>query len=134
MKAHSYGRKEKLKRRKQIEAVFAGGRSLGAHPLRLVYLVQPNETGAEVQVGVSASRRHFKKAVDRNRVKRLLREAWRLNKQPLLDHARAKGLGISAFLIYTDKTLPQFEGVQAKMRLILNKLIEATREAPATNN
>lgn len=134
MKAHSYGRKEKLKRRKQIEAVFAGGRSLSVHPLRLVYLAQAQDSGAEVEMGVSASRRNFKKAVDRNRVKRLLREAWRLNKQPLLDHARAKGLRISAFLIYTDKTLPQFAGLQPKMRLLLNKLIEATSEAPATNN
>ena len=64
---------ERLKGKKQIEKLFVSGRSIGAFPLRLVYI----ETEIINKVGVSVSKKHFKNAVDRNKIKRAAREAFR---------------------------------------------------------
>ena len=67
----SYSKKEKLKSKKLIEKMFVEGRSISAFPLRLVYLETPFNDGVTIKTGVSVSKRHFKRAVDRNRIKRL---------------------------------------------------------------
>jgi ribonuclease P protein component len=128
-----YGKEEKLKSRKLIEQLFAEGRSINAAPLRLVYIQPAAVLDFPVKMGVGASTRNFKKAVDRNRVKRLLREAYRLNKRSLLDHASATGQQLVAFILYTGKTLPDFETVNTKMQILLKKLITATSETTPEN-
>jgi ribonuclease P protein component len=128
-----YGKEEKLKSRKLIEQLFAEGKSINAAPLRLVYIQPTVVLDFPVKMGVGASTRNFKKAVDRNRVKRLLREAYRLNKRSLLDHASATGQQLVAFILYTGKTLPDFETVNTKMQILLKKLITATSETTPEN-
>ncbi|MCU0334472.1 MAG: ribonuclease P protein component, partial [Chitinophagaceae bacterium] len=86
---HTLGKAEKLKSRKLIDQLFAQGRSFTAFPVKVVYLAAPapptpdHQHLTPVQVGVTASTRHFKHATDRNRIKRLLREAYRLQKHEL---------------------------------------------------
>ncbi|MBD3583739.1 ribonuclease P protein component [Flavobacterium selenitireducens] len=81
--ALTYPKSEKLKSRKTIERLFTEGKSVSKYPLRLVYIENISETGL-IQMGVSVSKRNFKKAHDRNYFKRCLREAYRLNKHILL--------------------------------------------------
>ena len=76
----SYPKKEKLKSQKRIEQLFSEGKSVNAYPLRMVYLKSDFNGNTTFKTGVTVSKRNFKKAVDRNRIKRLLREAYRLNK------------------------------------------------------
>ena len=76
----SYPKKEKLKSKKVIEQLFDEGQSVSAFPLRLVYLQTTFDDNVIAKTGVSVSKRNFKTAVDRNRIKRLLREVYRLNK------------------------------------------------------
>jgi ribonuclease P protein component len=83
---------------------------------------------AAVQIGVSASSRHFKKATDRNRIKRLLREAYRLQKHPLMQAAQQKGVTLQVFFLYIDKTLPTFALVEDKMRYCLKRLRKVVEE------
>ena len=84
-----------------------------------------NADGAgPVQIGVSASKRNFKKAVDRNRVKRLLRETYRLNKHPLLQKAAERQKQLQVFFIYIDKTLPTFAPLEEKMGYCLKRLVK----------
>ncbi|HEX6916409.1 MAG TPA: ribonuclease P protein component [Chitinophagaceae bacterium] len=128
-----FGKQEKLKRRKVIGQVFAEGKAINAHPLRLVYL-RTVDMNCPVKAGVTVSTRNFKKAVERNRIKRLVREAYRLNKPRLLDHLTGKGHQLAVFFIYTGKDLPSFTELNEKMQVILNKLIRANSEAATENS
>ena len=82
----SYPKHEKLKSQKQLDLLFAEGKSVSKYPLRLVFVPIDLENDEKIKFGVSVSKKHFKKAVDRNYFKRLLRECYRLNKAYLLDN------------------------------------------------
>lgn len=82
----TYPKKEKLKSKTTIDLLFSEGNSVSKFPLRLVY-VENKEPNAElIKMGVSVSKKYFKKAVDRNYFKRVLRETYRLNKHLLIDN------------------------------------------------
>lgn len=106
-----YTRAERLKSRKRIEALFQSGKTFNAFPLKVFYQWEGDSVAL---IGFGAPKRNFKRAVDRNRIKRLLREAWRLQKGPLP--------GLQAFIIYTGKEMPMQTEVMAKIGVILNKL------------
>ena len=79
---NTLGNRERIKSKKQLETLFGGGRSrsMAAFPVRLVYMTQDNDgTTPQMMMMVSVSKRHFKHAVKRNRAKRQMREAYRLN-------------------------------------------------------
>lgn len=78
----------------------------------------------ELKFGVAVSAKLFKKAVDRNRVKRILREAWRLQKNELEKILTGKGQGLHVFFIYTDRELPEFATIHKLTGIILRKLNE----------
>jgi RNase P protein component len=80
-----------------------------------------------LQAGFGAGSRHFKKAVDRNRIKRLTREAYRVQKQPLIDHLAQKGLAMSLFFVYTGKELPDHSTVKERVGVALQKLIKEVK-------
>ena len=82
----SYPKSEKLKQKKTIDLLFSEGRSVSKYPLRLVYILLENDSNSELKFGASVSKKYFKKAVDRNYYKRVLRESFRLNKHLILDN------------------------------------------------
>jgi ribonuclease P protein component len=120
-----YGRVDKLKSRKVIELLFKSGHSFSNYPFKVIWLPQNTET---LQAGVAVSSRNFKKATDRNRIKRLIREAYRLQKNILKDHLLRKEMSLSIFIIYTGKELPVYEEVFKKMGVIINRLIKLVDE------
>ncbi|WP_452221641.1 ribonuclease P protein component [Lacinutrix salivirga] len=111
---YTFGKQEKLKHKKEIDRLFAAGKSLSAYPLKLIY----TETDTNLKVGVSVSKRHFKSAVHRNRIKRLLREGYRLNKNELLNN---KPLSFSLMILYISKEMPDFETIDLKMKQLITK-------------
>jgi ribonuclease P protein component len=125
MPTASLNKKERLKSRKEIDFLFKEGKSFPLTPFRVYYRIKTiaeGDTNIYLQAGVGVSSRNFKKAVDRNRIKRLSREAYRLQKQSLLDTLVAANKEMRLFIIYTGRELPQFELVKEKTAIILKRL------------
>jgi len=129
VKKFTLNKTERLKRRKIIEQLFSEGRAVTAFPIRVQYKLIDGPETAPLQAGFSASSRNFKKAVDRNRIKRLMREAYRLQKAPLEQALQTKKRQLALFLIYTGKELPPYTLVKEKVELVLKKLLQAIQEA-----
>lgn len=115
---------ERLKSRKRIDQLFASGRKLSVPPFRVLYKEERNDGEALLQFGVGVSSRHFKKAVDRNRVKRLMREAWRIQKNELRAMVEKNGISLFVFVNYNHQELPGFEDVKVKMEKLIKVLTE----------
>lgn len=111
---------ERLKSRKAIEQLFKEGKRFTVSSLRIFYATTDNKG---LLLGAGVSTKHFKKAVDRNRIKRLIRESWRLQKNELQGLANEK-TGLHVFIIYTDKELPEYKRVFASVGTIIQKLIK----------
>lgn len=77
---YTLGKEEKLKGRKLIEQLFAEGKRVKSFPIQLIYFKNLEETDTTVKVGFSVPKRNIKLAVNRNRIKRVLREIYRKNK------------------------------------------------------
>lgn len=114
---------ERLKSRKLIEAIFSSGQRISLYPYRVFYIFRKKEAGiTNLQCGAGAGTRNFKRAVDRNRIKRLTREAWRLQKNVLNEKMEQHSSALCVFFIYTGKELPAFEFVKDKIALIIQQL------------
>jgi len=110
---------EKLKSKKLLEELFSSGKKLTEFPIKLVYKQLNFEDEVLVKAGVSVSKRNFKKAVDRNRIKRLLREGYRLNKHIIHDGLNQKYV---CMFLYLSKDMPAIEEINSKMECLLKKL------------
>jgi ribonuclease P protein component len=120
-KQFTLGKKERLKSRKSIEQLFSDGKSFAINPFRVYYLFDTSP-GSSLQFGAGVSSKHFKKAVDRNRIKRMMKEAWRLQKTPLSSLVKEQTRQLNVFFIYTGKELPDYKEVYEKTGKIADKL------------
>ena len=124
----TFGKKEKLVSKKAIDALFSGGnsRSMSAYPLRVVFMrKERNETEEPAQVMVSVSKRHFKRAVKRNRVKRQIREAYRLNKHLLYEALeQKKDMAVAMAFIWQSDELAETALITEKMQSLLGRMAE----------
>ena len=132
----TYQKKDKLKSRKQTQFLFAKGQSMNAFPIKLIYTIEyAQDLSADydietiiakgvLQTGVGAPSRTFRKAVARNRVKRLLREGYRLERPAFMEAAAVKGLRINLFFLYTDAIVIEQKAIQEKIKQLLARLAE----------
>ena len=134
-KQFTLGKGERLKSRKQIEKLFAEGKSFVVNPFRVYFFIHgPLTMGHGLQFGVGVSAKNFKRAVDRNRIKRLTREAWRLQKNELSEKVKTAQKQLNVFFIYTGKELPDFATVKDKVAVALKKLAHKIDENISTNS
>ena len=119
-KQYTYPKQEKLKSKNTIDKMFTEGKSVSKYPLRLVYVPLDNAEDGIIKMGVSVSKKHFKKAVDRNSFKRILRETYRLNKHLLTD----KLVDPTAFMFfYQTKDRLTYEEIHTKTVQLFEKFI-----------
>jgi ribonuclease P protein component len=127
-KSFTLGKNQRLKSRKLIEQLFKEGKSFAINPFR-IYVLTGDSPAAEIKFGVGVSTKNFKKAVDRNRIKRLVREAYRLQKNELQQNLQGKNIRLSLFFIYTAKELPLYKEVYDKMGIALQKISNKFNES-----
>jgi len=137
-KQFTLGKNERLKSRKQIEQLFDKGKSFVVAPFRIYFIVNselPIQKGdSRLKFGTGVSAKNFKKAVDRNRIKRLTREAWRLQKIEIRDKVKETQRQLNVFFIYTGKELPDFTMVKDKVAVVLKKLAAKIDENISSNS
>lgn len=125
---YTLGSQERIKSTKLIDTLFSGGnsQSIVAYPLRVVYMKGGREADTpQTQIMVSVSKRHFKRAVKRNRVKRQIREAYRLNKN-LLSEKLTQQPDMTLYLAWiwqADELFPS-SVVEERMKILLHRLAE----------
>lgn len=121
----TYNKKEKLKSKKLIDQLFTDGKSVSAYPLRLVYMPTSFNEDIIAKTGVSVSKRNFKTAVDRNRIKRLLRESYRLNKPNYFNNLTTQ---YAFMILYIGKDKPTLNQVELKMKHVFEKFSKKVSE------
>ncbi len=119
------GKQEKLKSKKLIERLYAEGKSVKTFPLRMVFLQTKHTSTFPVQAGFSVPKRNFKLAVHRNRIKRVMRETYRLQKEIISLHAEQPYI----FMIsYIGKDEWEYKEMYKKMEKLLHLFIEETKK------
>lgn len=128
----TYPKHEKLKSRKTIDLLFSEGKSVSKYPLRLVYV--EGNTGNEkplsvLTTGVSVSKKYFKKAVDRNYYKRVLRETYRLNKHILTQNLDQH---YNLMFFYQTKDRLSYEDINTKTIQLFEKFLTQIKKPSDT--
>lgn len=125
-------KQERIYLKEEINALFAGKKSFVSYPIRVVYTLLPSEESA-VRILISVPKRLHKHAVARNRIKRLYRECYRVNKHELVDqvHALQKGTLLVGMIYLSDEicTYPQaLKSTQSALDKLLKRLQQAPQE------
>ena len=125
------GKKERLKSKKLIEQLYAEGKSIKVFPFRMVFLQVQHTSDFPCQVGFSVPKRNFKLAVSRNRIKRLMRETYRLQKNIVYDKVDKPYV----FMIsYIGKEEILYKDLFYKMEKLLDLMINETKNSKKNEN
>lgn len=124
---YTLGKQERLKSKKLIDKLYKEGSSVKAFPLRMVFLQTEHTSDYPAQIGVSVAKRNFKKAPDRNRLKRLMRESYRLQKEIVYNNLEVPYVFMISYLGKEEK---DYEEIYAKMNKLLNLFIKEIQNIP----
>lgn len=119
------GKDEKLKSRKLIEQLFAQGKRVKSFPLQLIYLQIDHPSEFPIKVGFSVPKRNVKLAVDRNRIKRMMREVYRLNKYLFFENLKNKYIFM---FIYANKEEPEYTDLEETFKKVCVKFLNNLQE------
>ena len=120
----TFKKEERLKSKRIIDTLFTDGRTIAVGPVKLVWKETILPSRVPVQFGVTVSKRKFKNAVDRNHIKRRMREVIRLNKTGIIDNAGMKNRQFALMFLYTGNDIASYSLLEEKIMQILSRLIE----------
>lgn len=119
---HTFKKEERISSKKEIELLFNQGSSYMSYPLRIVYVENKPLLDVPVSILISIPKKRLKHAVKRNRLKRLVREAYRLNKSPLHSFLKQKNKGLLIAFLFVGNDLSSFVNIERAIKKILNIL------------
>ena len=121
---HTFTKDERLRSRKLIEKIVEEGQSISQSPFRLSWTVTGLKTSFPAQLAIAVPKRFFKRAVDRNRIKRLVREVYRKNKSGIYSLLQSKKIQCAMLVVYNGRKVPDYPEVEKKFLLTLQRFEE----------
>jgi ribonuclease P protein component len=121
---NKFSKHEKLKSKIAIDTLFSKGKSINEYPIRLVFLPKEEASYIVANVGVVVPKKQVRLAVNRNLIKRRLREAYRLNNNELKTVLKKNDLSLNMMFIYSNKQILDYTAIEDKIKVILTRLIE----------
>ena len=121
---HTIKKAERISFQREIDSLFKEGNAFVSYPLRVVFLKQKPFSGATVSILISVPKKKFKQAVKRNRLKRLIREAYRLNKASLIQYIQEKESGLLIAFLFIGKELSAWNEIETAMQKATGILME----------
>lgn len=118
----AFTKKERLCSRKIIDELFSSGKSFSVHPFRIIWIETKLNASYPVQIVISVPKKKIKKAVERNKIKRRIREAYRKNKYFLYEHLAKTGKQIAMMIIYTQTEEMMYKEIENKIIITLQRL------------
>ena len=123
MKRNTFPLKEHLKSKSVIDNLYANGTSATAFPLRAVFLEQPTTQEPTATILINVAKRRFRHAVDRNLLKRRIREAYRTSKHSFIETLENNGKKMAVAIMYIDTKPNSTEYIKRKMEKLLNAIV-----------
>jgi ribonuclease P protein component len=124
MQKQTFSKRERLKSQNEITELFKNGNIIHHYPFKVLYkLYDFDKSIFPSRIAVSASKRNFKKAVVRNRIKRKIRETYRINKPALIEALIKNNKRLCFFVIYTAAEDLAYKNIDDEMKKLINKLI-----------
>jgi len=130
MKKESLGRNEILKKRKEIEFLIHSGNRINKGGMRLIWTPIEEERDFPVKTLFTVPRKKFKRAVDRNLLKRRMREVFRKNKAELYELIYRNNKGLNLMFIYQSREIQEYGEIENKIILLLKDLLSKYEETP----
>lgn len=127
--SQSFAKEERLTDKRTIEELFKSGKVFTLQPFRVLYSTGKRIADYPLTVMFAVPGKNFSKAVDRNRIRRLMREAYRRNKSDILLKLKEAGQNFSMILLYTGKTIAPYKEIEHKIILILQRLYKENEQS-----
>lgn len=119
----SLSKGERLCGIKAVSELFSGGRGINLPPLRVVYRIMPaDEAFQPVRLLISVPKRHFKRAVDRNLIRRRIKESWRTGKFPLENVVKGSGMRLELAIIWNDTVIRPYDEILKAVNDVIGRL------------
>ncbi|MCO6500747.1 MAG: ribonuclease P protein component [Vicingus serpentipes] len=123
-RSNKLSKNEKLKSKKAIDLLFSKGKTIHIFPIRAIYKQKELATQIPINMSVAVPKKNIKLAVNRNLLKRRMREAYRLNNHELKTHLQKTEVELNMMFIYTAKQILPYKEIEEKIKVILTRLIE----------
>lgn len=121
----TFRKNERLCGKKSIDELFLNGQNFHVYPFKVIWLIAIEDSNSPARVIISVPKRNFKKAVQRNKTKRLMREVYRKHKSSLYEYLLEKNTKINFALIYTGNKILTYQELEEKIISVLDRLIKA---------